>query len=155
MKTHTELNINLYIDQTNRRKSLIFNGLIGILLMTVAIVRLVKDVEDESFNRSLVVFLFGYGLFNVIQAAVSNVGKAYIAVDSEQIKIKPKISKKEQSFEWTRIENIEFKLNNIIVSLRDKSIETINLSSIDYRPRKELTGFIIDAAKEKGIHIMS
>lgn len=148
-----QLNINLFKSKKDRKFSLIFKGLIGLLMLAIAIARKITIKTLDTFDVFIVVFFFGYGLINIIEAVVDNVGKAYIVVNSDQIKVKANINKKEQAVEWGEVDKLSFGLNKLDVLFKNKSKETIDLSSINYSDKQEFKDFILKMSEEKQIEV--
>lgn len=148
-----ELNINLFKSKKDRKFSLIFKGLIGVIMLAIAIARKITIKTLDTFDVFIVVFFFGYGLINIIEAVVDNVGKAYIVVNSDQIKIKANINKKEQAVEWREVDKLSFGLNKLNVLFKNKLKETIDLSFINYSDKQEFKDFILKMSEEKQIEV--
>lgn len=148
-----ELNINLFKSKKDRKSSLIVKGLIGVIMLAVAIARKITINTLDAFDVFIVVFFFGYGLINIIEAVVDNVGKAYIVVNSDQIKIKANINKKEQAVEWREVDKLSFGLNKLNVLFKNKLKETIDLSFINYSDKQEFKDFILKMLEEKQIEV--
>lgn len=79
------------------------------------------------------------------------IGKAFIQIDGERIKIKLGVFDKEFYINWQDISAIAYKPNVFKIKKRDNTTQVISISKLDFIRTSEIKDVIANISNEKGI----
>ncbi len=80
-------------------------------------------------------------------------GKAFIEIDDEAIKIKPRVFDKEIKIDWSGISTITYKPASFILTKKDGTSLTLPLSRLEYSVIQKIKDAIATTAKSKDIPV--
>ncbi len=153
-----EMRIEL-LQETQKSK---FKIVLGILTLLVAIlwipVRLYENISVTIFDWIYVIIFLLNGL-NLTMLGLGIdferlIGKSFIHIGEQVLKIKPGVFAKEQSIRWDNIDSIACKPTSITFIRNDTSSYLLKLENLEYLTAKKIKVLIYNTAKKKDITII-
>ncbi len=146
-------------DLLKKRKKSKFAIILSILFYVLAIswipIRLIEKNSVSGFDWFYTVIMFLNGLSQTMAGLGYSVerliGKAYIKIDNQVIKIKSGAFNREQSINWDEINLIDYKASNFIITKNDKTVFKLTMSKLEYSVIQEMKNVIDEIAKSKKI----
>jgi len=148
-------------DLLKKRKKSKVNMAFGLFVIFIAItwipLHLIEKVSISGFDwpymfifllNGLSLFMTGYGY-----SLDRIIGKAFIEIDNQVIRMKTDIFDKEKSISWDNINSIEYKPSKFIVAKKDKTKLILTISKLEYIEIQEIKNVISDIANKKKISI--
>ena len=151
--------MDLKIDLLKKQKKSLFRVIFGILMFSLAIIRVIKNRDLMPFDWIYFGIFSLNGVFHFIEGVgysfESFFGKAYILINLECISLKTSVLKKEQCINWDEIKSIDY--NRISEKLRIEKTDNANVIvdfyKFGYSFNDEIKGIIDHIAKEKNIQL--
>jgi len=151
--------MDLKIDLLKKQKKSLFRVIFGILMFSLAIIRVIKNRDLMPFDWIYFGIFSLNGVFHFIEGVgysfESFFGKAYILINLECISLKTSVFKKEQCINWDEIKSIDY--NRISEKLRIEKTDNANVIvdfyKFGYSFNDEIKGIIDHIAKEKNIQL--
>ncbi|MBS0011219.1 MAG: hypothetical protein KFF49_07405 [Bacteroidales bacterium] len=148
-------------DLLKEKKKSKFALILGILSFVFAIFWIIIKLNDKNVLSTfdwIYSFLF---LLNGISHTSSGlgysierlIGKAFIKIDNQVIKIKTGAFDKEQSIDWSEISSIDYKPNNFMITKKDSSIFKLSMTKLEYSVIQEIKNVIDKIGNDKNILI--
>ncbi|MFO7657936.1 MAG: hypothetical protein R6W78_12800 [Bacteroidales bacterium] len=148
-------------DLLKARKKSKFAIVIGILLLLIAIswipTRLIEKESISGFDW-LYTFIF---LLNGLSQTITGlgysidrlIGRAFIKIDNQVIKIKTGAFDREQSINWDQIDSINYKSGNFLITENDTSSYKLTITKLEYSIIQEIKNVINEISKAKKIEL--
>jgi hypothetical protein len=146
-------------DLLKRRKKSKLVIAFGIFVIVIAIIGIPLRLAEKSLNSWFDWFYTIIFLFNGLALTMTGlgysidklIGKAFIEIDNQRIRIKKSIMDKEQSISWDNINTIEYKPNKFIVIKNDKTKLRLTVSNLEYSAIQDIKDVISKTANMKKI----
>jgi len=143
------------------RKKSTFAIVVGILFFIVAIswipVRLTENGSVSGFDWFYMIIFLLNGLSQTMAglgySIDSLVGKAFIEIDNQIIRLKTGPFDKEQSITWDEIHSIDYKLNKLMITKNNRTKLNLTMSKLEYSVIQEIKNVISEIANKKEIPI--
>jgi hypothetical protein len=131
----------------------------GIILLVFSIIwislKLIEDERISTFDWFYVILFTLNGIASVIDGLGYSLerflGKAFIQIDHDLIRIKQDVFDKEQRAEWNDIVSLDYEPTKLIIQKRDHSILMITLSKLSYSDISEIKEIVFSLARDKEI----
>jgi len=138
-----------------------FALILGILSFIFAIFWISLKLIDKNFLSTfdwIYSFLF---LLNGVSHTSSGlgysierlIGKAFVKIDSNVIKIKTGTFDKEQTVDWSDINSIEYKPSNFMITRNDNSVYKLSMTKLEYSVIQEIKNVIDKIGNDKKISV--
>lgn len=146
-------------DLLKRRKKSKLVIAFGIFVIVIAIIGIPLRLAEKSLNSWFDWFYMIIFLFNGLALTMTGlgysidklIGKAFIEIDNQRIRVKKSIMDKEQSISWDNINTIEYKPNKFIVIKNDKTKLKLTVSNLEYSAIQDIKDVISKTANMKKI----
>ena len=153
--------MNYSKDLLKEKKKTKFGIVLGILFFVIAIswipIRLIEKNTISSFDWFYTIIFILNGLSQIMVGLGYSVerliGKAFIKIDNQVIKIKTGAFDKEQSIDWNDINSIDYKPSNFIIIKNDKSSFKLTMTKLEYSVIQEIKNVINEIVNNKTIKI--
>ncbi len=148
-------------DLLKEKKKSKFALILGILSFVLAIFWItLRLIENNALSLFDWIYSFFF-LLNGVSQTLSGlgysierlIGKAFIKIDNQAIKIKTGAFDKEQSIDWSEIRSIDYKPGNFIITKNDNSTYKLTMSKLEYSVIQEIKNVIDKIANDKKISI--
>ncbi len=131
----------------------------GIILLVFSIIwislKLIENERISTFDWFYVILFTLNGIASVIDGLGYSLerflGKAFIQIDHDLIRIKQDVFDKEQRAEWNDIVSLDYEPTKLIIQKRDLSIQMITLSKLSYSDISEIKEIVFRLARDKEI----
>ena len=153
--------MNYSKDLLKEKKKSKFALILSILFYVIAIgwipIRLSEKGSISGFDWLYTSIMFINGLSQTMAGFGYSIerliGKAFIKIDSQVIKIKTGAFDKEQSIDWSEINSIEYKPSNFMITKNDKTIFKLSMTKLEYSVIKEIKNVINEIGNDKKISV--
>jgi len=148
-------------DLLKKRKKSKVSMAFGLFVIVIAItwipLHLIEEVSISGFDWPYM-FIFLLNGFSLFMAGYGYsldrlIGKAFIEIDNQVIRMKTDVFDKEKSISWDKINSIEYKPSKFIVTKKDKTKLILTISKLEYIEIQEIKNVIRDIANKKKISI--
>ena len=152
--------MNYTRDLLKEKKKSTFRVIIGILFFVISIFWIQNIFKAghslEPFDWFYSAILLLNGIVHILGGLGYSVerliGKAYIKINSEFIKVKPGIFEKETEINWNDIDSIDYIPNVFKIHKQDKTTQLLSISKLDYSIISDIKNVISEIAKVKKLH---
>jgi len=148
-------------DLLKRRKKSKIGIAFGVFFIVIAIslapVRLLVEGSVSGYDWAYTIIFLLNGLTQLMAGLGYSIdkliGKAFIEIDNQVIRIKISAFGKEQSVSWDKINSIEYRPNKFIVTKKDNTQLVLSISKLEYPVIQEIKNTIREIAKKKKISL--
>ncbi len=148
---------DLLKEKKKSKFALIFSLLFYVVAISWIPIRLVENGAISGFDWFYTSIMFLNGLSQTMAGRGYSIerliGKAFIKIDNQVIKIKTGAFDKEQSIDWSEISSIDYKPSIFIITKNDNSICQLTMTKLEYSEIQDIKNVIDKIANDKKIAI--